>query len=309
MEIYRHWQGLPPKARGHRAALGNFDGLHLGHQAVIAAAAAPGAPLAVVTFEPHPRAFFQPKAPAFRLMQAATRARLLAGMGVQTLYELPFNADLAALTPEAFARDVLAGGLGLSHVAVGQDFRFGQGRAGDAEALAALGARYGFGVTVAPMRAQGAAPVSSSAVRAALSAGDPAAAAGLLGRPYTIEGPVLHGEKRGRALGFPTANQSLEGLHLPRFGIYAVRAEVLEGPHKGLYAGAASLGIRPMFGENQPNLETYLFDFAGDLYGAPLSVALIAYLRPEATFASLEAFIAQMQADCDEARALLQKAP
>jgi riboflavin kinase/FMN adenylyltransferase len=187
---------------------------------------------------------------------------------------------------------------------VGGDFRFGRGRAGDPEALARLGERHGFGVSVAPMVALGG-PVSSTRIRKALSEGVPREAARMLGHVHRIEGEVVHGEKRGRGLGYPTANLDLTGLHLPRFGVYAVTVDVLDGPHAGTRPGAASLGTRPMFGENRPNLETYLLDFEGDLYGARLSVGLIEFLRPEATFPSMEAFLAQMAEDCERARAVL----
>ena len=295
--------------RGASAAVGNFDGVHLGHQAVLDVARAEarrlGAPLGVVTFEPHPREHFAPDAPPFRLMSPAARASRLDRLGVDVLYELPFDDAMAALSAEEFVTQVLADGLGLAHAVVGRDFRFGRKRAGDPEALARLGGAHGIGVSVAPMVSFDEGEVSSTRIREALSAGRPREAARMLGHMHRIEGPVLHGEKRGRTLGYPTANLDLQGLHLPRFGVYAVRAEVLDGPRRGAYSGAASLGTRPMFGENRPNLETHLLDFEGDLYGARLSVGLFEFLRPEATFPSLEAFVAQMAEDCVRARALL----
>jgi len=290
--------------RGATAALGNFDGVHRGHRAVIEHArdAAPGAPLAVVTFEPHPRRFFQPDAPPFQLMTPETRARRLARIGVDRLFVLDFDAALAALSPRAFCADVLSGRLGLAHVTVGADFRFGAKRAGDVATLRAEGERLGFGVSVAPLLGDDTGEISSSAIRAALTEGRPADAARMLGHWHRIEGPVLHGEKRGRTLGYPTANLDLDFLMPPRFGVYAVAADVLDGPHEGAYFGVASLGVRPMFGENRPNLETFLFDFAGDLYGARISVALVAFQRPEARFASVDELIAQMDEDAAEAR-------
>ncbi len=307
MRIIQNFQNTKAEDRGATAAIGNFDGVHLGHLSVIdlARAAAPDAPLGVVTFEPHPREFFAPESPPFRLMGSDARAHRLEKLGVTRLYELQFDADLAALTPQSFARDVLHEGLGLRHVVVGADFCFGKGRAGNAQDLVRLGAQYGFDVTVAPLMAHDAQTVSSTAIRAALSAGKPREAAGMLGHWHRIEGPVLHGEKRGRDLGYPTANMSIKGLHPPAFGVYAVLIDVLEGPHKGSYHGAASLGVRPMFGENTANLETFIFDFEGDLYGTPISVALVEYLRGEETFDTLEALIAQMDADCHHARAIL----
>ena len=304
MEIHQHWQGLDPSARGASAALGNFDGIHLGHQAVINLARTDAA-LGVVTFEPHPREFFAPAAPPFRLMNAEARANRLAKLGVDLLYELPFDKNLASLTPESFARDVLAQGLGLSHVVVGSDFRFGKGRTGTAPDLQALGLQHGFRTTIASLVQIAGQDISSTAIRAALTAGQPRDAAAMLGHWHRIEGAVIHGDKRGRELGYPTANMALDGLHLPKFGVYAVRVTVLTGPQQGGYLGAASLGVRPMFGENRPNLETYLLDFTGDLYGHHLSVALVDYLRPEMRFDGLPALLTQMEADCAQAREIL----
>ena len=238
-------------------------------------------------------------------MNAEARANRLAKLGVQHLYELPFDKTLASLSPDAFARDVLAQGLGVSHVVVGADFCFGQGRAGKAQDLVSLGKTYGFTVTVADLVQHGGAEISSTAIRIALAEGRPRDAAAMLGHWHRIEGEVIHGEKRGRQLGYPTANMSVAGLHLPKLGVYAVRVEVLSGPQAGSYMGAASLGVRPMFGTNLPNLETFLFDFTGDLYGHHLSVALVDYLRPELKFDGLPALMDQMAADCAQARRIL----
>jgi riboflavin kinase/FMN adenylyltransferase len=288
--------------------MGNFDGVHLGHRAVIDLARG-AAPLGVITFEPHPREVFAPTAAPFRLMNAEARANRLAKLGVAHLFELPFDAALAGLSPEAFARDVLAHGLGVGHVVVGADFCFGKERRGTAADLVALGESFGFRVTVADLVTTGERPISSTAIRAALSDGHPREAAAMLGHWHRIEGEVIHGEKRGRELGYPTANMGVAGLHLPKLGVYAVLVDVLTGPQKGSYHGAASLGVRPMFGENQPNLETFLFDFKGDLYGQHLSVALVDYLRPELKFDGLPALIAQMDADCATARERLAALP
>lgn len=312
MRIIRHYSpAVPDPDRGASAAIGNFDGVHLGHQAVIGlardAARASGQPLGVVTFEPHPREVFAPDAPPFRLMRAPARAHRLEKLGVDVLYELPFDTAMAGLDPRAFAETVLRDGLGLARAVVGADFRFGKGRAGTAGTLQDLGAELGFEVTVVELMdfATGPEPVSSTRIRAALSEGRPRDAHAMLGHWHRIEGPVIHGEKRGRELGFPTANMALDGLHLPRFGVYAVLVDVLDGPHAGSHCGVASLGVRPMFGENRPNLETYLFDFRGDLYGAELSVGLVDYLRPELRFDGLPALIAQMDHDAAQARACL----
>lgn len=285
--------------------MGNFDGVHLGHRSVIdQARAAHDAPLGVVLFEPHPREFFCPDGKPFRLMNAESRANRLARLGVDHLYQLPFGPVLAGLSPEVFARDVLVEGLGVRHVTVGADFQFGHQRAGSTETLAALGKALGFGVTIAPLIGD-CDRYSSSAVRTALTEGRPQDAAKMLGHWHRIDGEVLHGDARGRELGYPTANMALDRLHQPAFGVYAVFVDVLTGPDQGSYKGVASLGVRPMFGENKPNLETHLFDFKGDLYGQHLSVALVAYLRPELKFDSLEALIAHMDKDSAEARKIL----
>ena len=310
MRIVRDYQFIEQQDRGATAAIGNFDGVHLGHRSVIELAqqACPDAPLGVVTFEPHPREYFAPDAAPFRLMGRDARASRLEKLGVERLYELGFNTALASLSPREFAQDVLRDGLGLAHVVVGADFCFGKGRSGKAQDLVAFGAELGFGVTIAPLMAQGPQTVSSTAIRQALSAGNPRDAAAMLGHWHRIEGPVITGEQRGRELGFPTANMSIDGLHPPAYGVYAVFVDVLDGPFKGTYHGAASLGVRPMFGENKANLETYLFDFKGDLYGTPLSVALVEHLRGEEKFDSLEALITQMDADCARARQILASA-
>ena len=309
MQIVRDYDYVDQADRGASVAIGNFDGVHLGHQSVIDIArehaADLGAPLGVLTFEPHPREYFAPDAPPFRLMSREARAHRLQKLGIEKLYELNFNAAMAALSPYEFARTVIARGLGLRHVVVGADFCFGKGRAGDARDLDRFGREMGFGVTIAELLEGRTGQVSSTAIRAALSEGRPRDAAAMLGHWHRIDGPVVGGEQRGRELGYPTANMSIEGLHPPRFGVYAVLVEVRDGPHAGQYHGAASLGVRPMFHGEVPNLETFIFDFSGDLYGAELSVALVEYLRPEATFDSLEAFIAQMDADCARARDIL----
>ncbi|WP_395543337.1 bifunctional riboflavin kinase/FAD synthetase [Neotabrizicola sp. sgz301269] len=304
MRIHQDWQWLAPDARGASCALGNFDGVHLGHQSVIELARG-RAPLGVVTFEPHPRQFFQPDAAPFRLMNAESRANRLAKLGVEHLFQLPFNKALAGLSPEAFAAEVLTKGLGISHVVVGADFCFGKGREGKATDLAALGERFGFRTTIAPILSLSNVEISSTAIRTALTEGRPRDAAAMLGHWHRIDGAVLHGEKRGRELGFPTANMALNGLHLPRFGVYAVEVDVLTGPQAGRYQGAASLGVRPMFAGEVPNLETHLLDFKGDLYGQHLSVALVDYLRPEMKFDGLPGLIAQMEADCARTREIL----
>jgi len=298
--------------RGSTAAIGNFDGVHLGHRAVLdaARAAEPGRPLSVLTFEPHPREVFRPDDPPFRLTDADARAHRLEKLGVDLVFELPFGS-VREMSHRAFTREVLSAGLGLAHVTVGADFRYGKGRTGDTGTLRTDAEALGIGVTVADLVVPepGAPRVSSTAIRTALSDGRPGDAAKMLGHWHRIEGAVLHGDKRGRDLGYPTANMALHGLHLPRFGVYAVLVDVLDGPHSGAWQGVASLGTRPQFGENVPNLETFLFDFSGDLYGARLSVGLVAFLRPEARFDSVGVLVEQMAADCIAARDVLAFLP
>ncbi len=308
MRIHRDTTYLTGADKGASVAIGNFDGVHLGHQAVLKQAAqAADAPLGVVTFEPHPREFFAPDAPPFRLMNAQARAHRLATLGVQHLYELRFDTRLASLTPEDFCAQILRDELGLAHVTVGADFCFGKGRAGTTAMLQDLGRQLGFGVTIARLIDFDGIDVSSTRIREALSEGRPDDAAAMLGHIHRIEGTVIRGDQRGRDLGYPTANMSIDGLHPPKFGVYAVRVEVLGGDHAGAYDGVASMGVRPMFGENHPNLETHIFDFKGDLYGAELSVGLVGYLRPEEKIDSLDALIAQMDADSARARAILTR--
>ena len=310
MRIIRDYQFVDPDDRGASVAIGNFDGVHLGHQSVIALAKSQGdqigAPLGVMTFAPHPREYFAPNAPAFRLMSPLARATRLEKIGVERLYELNFNTALSSLTAREFAEHVIVEGLGLRHIVIGADFCFGKGRSGTADDLIAFGRDLGFGVTIAQLLEHDGDQVSSTAIRDALSEGRPRVAAAMLGHWHRIEGEVIGGEQRGRELGFPTTNMSIDGLHEPKHGVYAVLVDVLDGPHQGSYQGAASLGVRPMFGENKANLETHIFDFSGDLYGSTLSIALVEFLRPELKFDSLDALIAQMNADCDRCRDILE---
>lgn len=311
MKIHRNYNAIATADQGAAVAIGNFDGVHLGHQSVIAlaraAAAELAAPLGVTTFEPHPRAFFAPDAPSFRLMNATSRARRLEKLDVAHLYELQFNEKLAGLSAEEFIEWVLVWGLGVRHVVVGADFRFGTGRKGDTDMLAAKGKELGFGLTVAPLISDPKGDFSSTAIRTALSDGQPAEAARMLGHWHRIDGNIEKGDQRGRDLGYPTANLSMDGLHLPKFGVYAVLVDIESGPHAGRYHAAASLGVRPTFGENHPNLESYIFDFEGDIYGEEISVALVSYIRPEEKFDTIDALVARMDDDCARARADLAR--
>lgn len=307
LRLIHGWRGLDAAARGAALALGNFDGVHRGHQQVIAdaarAAARLQAPLAVATFEPHPRRWFQPGAEPFRLMTLEQQARALDALGVDRLHVLPFDAEMAEMSDETFAREVLHQGLGVRHVAAGFDVTFGKGRSGDPEALSRYGEALGFDVSVTDrMDAADGVKLSSSAVREALQAADPVRAATILGRPFAVEGVVQHGDKRGRLLGFPTANVPLGEYVRPTFGVYATRSRLPDGR---AVAGVANLGKRPTVAGAEERLEVWLFDFEEDLYGQTLETELLAFIRPEQRFDGLDALKAQIAADAAEARRLL----
>ncbi|HSY87577.1 MAG TPA: bifunctional riboflavin kinase/FAD synthetase [Verrucomicrobiae bacterium] len=310
MRLFRHHTEIPVEARGAVVALGNFDGLHLGHQKVIGEAlrlaAELDAPCGVLTFEPHPRAYFQPDKPAFRLTPFRIKLRQLEAIGVDYLYLLSFDRAMAQRSPESFIVEVLGQGLEPIHLVVGYDFVFGKGRSGNAAMLGDLGRAAGFAVTSVPAAADAEGVVySSTKVRERLAAGDPLGAARILGRPWEIEGRVESGDKRGRLLGFPTANVAIGGYLQPALGVYAVKAGIDEGRGTRWLDGVANLGRRPTVGGTRVQLETHLFDFAADLYGRHLRVALIDFIRPERKFDGLEALKAQIAADSAEARARL----
>jgi riboflavin kinase/FMN adenylyltransferase len=308
LHIITGWRALEPEQRGGAIALGNFDGVHRGHRQVIAdaarAAAVLHAPLAVVSFEPHPRRWFKPDAEPFRLLTPDQLGRVLADLGVDRLHILPFDAQLAALTDEAFAGEVLAKGLGAQHVAAGFDISFGAGRTGDPQSLRRYGERFGFGVSIAePVSDPSGEKCSSSAVRQALRDGDPRGAARLLGRPFAIEGVVVHGDQLGRTIGFPTANISLEDYVRPAFGIYAARTRLADGRE---VPGVGYIGRRPTVVDGvDERLEVHLFDFDEDLYGQTLEVELTDLVRGDRKFDTLDAMVAQMQLDAAQARHLL----
>ncbi|KPF81371.1 riboflavin biosynthesis protein RibF [Brevundimonas sp. AAP58] len=310
IQIVTGWRDLAPDHRGAAAAVGAFDGVHRGHQTVIGAAREAAerlhAPLAVVSFEPHPRRWFQPEAAPFRLMTTSQMARALEEQGIERLHLLPFDAEMAAMSDEAFARDVLAGGLGLKHAAVGFDFTYGKGRTGSPEALARAGSELGFSVSVTErVDDQSGLKLSSSAVREALAAGDMARATRILGRPFAIEGEVVHGDKRGRTIGVPTANVRMGNYMRPAYGVFATRTRLADGR---VVDGVANLGVRPMFETPEPLLEVWLFDFSGDLYGQVVETQLIARLRGEMSFDGLDALKAQIEADARAARLALAAA-
>ena len=294
--------------RGATVAIGNFDGVHRGHKAVIAAALARGRalgkPSAALTFEPHPRAFFNPDEPLFRLTPKAAKLRLLAATGLDGTIVLTFNADLAKLSAEDFVQRVLVDRFAISGAAIGFNFHFGANRAGSPEFLQAQGKQHGFTVDIVPPLLDGDRPVSSGPIRAALAAGRLDDATEFLGYPWFVSGTVIHGDKRGRELGFPTANLRLDPACALRHGIFAVRTAIAGRRHDGV----ASFGRRPMFDSGAVLLEVFLFDFAGDLYGAEIDVAFMAWLRDEAMFASAKDLMRQMKEDSRLAREALARA-
>ena len=301
-----HRDAVPEALRGAIVALGNFDGFHLGHQAVVgdavAWARAENRPAIVATFDPHPVRHFVPDAAPFRLTTLDQRRALFEAAGAAAMLVFHFDRELAGTTAEAFVRELLAGRIGAAGVVTGEDFTFGKGRGGNVAVLREEGATCGMGVrTVGPVM-EGGEPVSSSRIRDALKAGDCAEAARLLTRPFAIRGVVEHGDKRGRELGYPTANLPLGTYLRPRYGVYAVTGRLADGR---TLQGAANLGVRPQFDPPNELLEPYFFDFSGDLYGQEIEVAFHAFLRPEAKFDGLEALKAQMDADCTEARRVL----
>jgi riboflavin kinase/FMN adenylyltransferase len=303
---------LPANLAGAAVAIGNFDGVHRGHQALLARAAGwsarNGRPWGVVTFEPHPVSFFRPSEAVFRLSPPPLKARLLDALGAQYTASLAFDAALAGLEAEAFVEEHLVRRLGVGAVVVGYDFHFGKGRKGNPDVLARLGARHGFETLVVEQVTgeDGRAPFSSSATRQALRHGHADAAAHELGYWWTVLGTVVEGDRRGRTIGFPTANIVLDPGCEPKEGIYAVRVRLADDPAprpgKG---GAAYIGWRPTFATDRRFLEVFVFDFSGDLYGKRLMVEFVDYIRPDRGFDGVEALVAQMTRDCDAARARL----
>ncbi|MDB2406333.1 bifunctional riboflavin kinase/FAD synthetase [Alphaproteobacteria bacterium] len=312
ISLYRSLSDLPETTRGAVLAIGNFDGVHFGHQQVIAdaraLAAAKNAPLGLMLFDPHPQQFFAPEAPPFRLTRLVTRAALLADLGVDFTLALPFDATMAACEAEDFISDILLTQLGVSAVCVGYDFCFGKGRRGNFAMLKDIGGEMGFETfaTEAVLQPNSTSPFSSSAIRNFLRDGDPEQAAQLMGHAFAIEAEVQKGDQRGRTIGFATANMPLHDYVLPKFGVYAVSAEVLDGAFSGqTLKGVANLGMRPTVGTDKPRLESHFFDFEGDLYGANLRVSLLHFIRPEQKFYGLDALKAQISMDIDQAREML----
>jgi riboflavin kinase / FMN adenylyltransferase len=306
LRIVHGWKSLSAADRGAAVALGNFDGVHLGHQAVIGQAAdaarATGAPLGVISFDPHPRRLFQPDEPSFRLMTMDQQARALETLGVDRFHVLNFDFEMASFTDRDFARVVLHEGLGVRHVAVGFDISFGKGRTGSPEAMRAYGEEFGFTVSVAEAVGGEDAKFSSTAVREALRDGRPQDAAAILGRPFAIEGVVRRGQQLGRQLGFPTANVFMADYVTPRLGVYATRTRL---PGGRLLPGVANIGNNPTTGEVDTRLEVWIFDFDEDLYGQVIETELVAFLRPEEKFDSIDLMVEQIHRDEAAARALL----
>ncbi len=305
MRIFHDWRSLPADARGATVALGNFDGVHRGHAAVIrsAHAATPEATLAVLTFEPHPREHFHPDDPPFRLTLSAARADALAAVGVTLIYELRFDHEFSLMSAEAFVTEILHQGLGARHLVCGPDFAFGRRRGGDTDFLARRAEALGMGLTLVPLLSDAAGPISATRIRRVLHDGYPERATADLGRPWAIRGLVVHGDARGHTIGFPTANIAL-GRHLePARGVYAVTVRLPDGTWR---KGVANIGRRPTVNQGpESRLEVNIFDFDDDIYGAELSVALHAYIREERRFPGLDALKAQIAADAAEARRLL----
>jgi len=298
--------GVPDHLKGAIVALGNFDGFHLGHQAVVNRAIQRAfherRPAIVATFDPHPVKFFKPDLPPFRLTTLDQREELFAHAGADAMLVFEFGAELAATDAEEFVRDVLAGRIGAAGVITGDDFSFGKGRTGDPALLKSLGAQYGVIAEAVPQVLLDGERISSGRIREALIAGDTSTATHMLSRPYAIAGVVERGDARGRELGFPTANLDLGDYQRPKYGIYAVHVTLDDGTE---HPGVASLGIRPTFEPPQELLEAYLFDFDGDLYGRTIEVALHAYIREEKKFDVLDALVAQMRDDEAQARRML----
>jgi riboflavin kinase/FMN adenylyltransferase len=306
MRIYRHYLGLPEPARGAAVALGNFDGVHLGHQAVIremqAIARRLGAPAAVLTFEPHPRHFFRPGEPAFQLTPFNSKVRKLRELGVDVLYAFHFDETFSKIAAERFVGEILIDGIAARHVVCGDDFVFGHGRGGNV-ALLEREAAGRFGLTaIGQAHDRSGRNYSSTNIRRDLAEGRPEDAAALLGRCWEIEGRVREGDKRGRTIGFPTANIGLEDYLVPALGVYAVWAGIDRGGTTTWHPGVANVGRRPTFAGEGVNVETYIFDIAQDLYGDLLRVAFVRFLRPERKFSGIDEIRAQIARDCRAAR-------
>jgi len=303
MKILHGWKNLADADKGAAVALGNFDGVHLGHQRVIADAAEAArrldAPIGVISFEPHARMHFQPDAPPFRLSNAHQLARIVEQLGAERLYLLPFGVEMASFSAHDFVSQVLVAGLGVRHVAVGFDVTFGRGRSGDPMSMREYGEEFGFSVSVASSVENNDGKISSSAAREALRQGHPETATAILGRPFAIEGVVQKGRQLGRTLGFPTANVELGDYVVPKLGVYATRTRLIDGREM---PGVANIGNNPTTGVVEARLEVWLFNFDEDIYGETIETDLIAFLRPEEKFDSIEIMVDQIRIDARHAR-------
>lgn len=312
MRIFRHYENLPDDVRGSSVAIGNFDGIHRGHQAVIGeagrAAHEHGVPWTVLTFEPHPVSVFQSDLPPFRLTPFRIKARHVEALGVDAMIVLHFDPEFAKLPAERFVEEILVESLAARHVVSGYDFLFGKARKGNCEMLLHKGEMHGYDFTCVKKVVDGEGVVySSTRVRDCLMNADPGGAAHVLGRHFEIEGRVEPGDQRGRTIGFPTANLHLDEYQRPATGVYAVRAGIDKGPETVWVDGIANFGNRPTFDGGDVVLETHLFDFSEDLYGKHLRVALIDFIRPERKFAGIDELKAQIETDCLEARRILSR--
>ncbi len=314
MHVFHGYDDLPASLRGAVLAIGNFDGVHRGHQALIARAREQAATSAregetrlagAMVFEPHPREYFHPERPHFRITSLERKLKLFERYGLDLAVVVPFGEPVASLDPGAFAERVLVAGLGIRHVVVGYDFFFGKGRGGSAEDLQRFGSKLGFGVSVVPPVAEGGEVFSSSAIRAEIAQGDVAGAAAMMGHWWSVTGEVVGGAKRGTGMGFPTANVVLPRTTPLAYGIYAVLVDSPDGQHQG----AAYLGTRPTFDNGPPVLEVFLFDFDDNLYGKHIEVSFVGFIRPDRRFDTMEALMEQMGKDCDKARQMLAAAP
>ena len=307
MLIFEGIENIPKEDRGYSVAIGNFDGMHLVHQSVIEIARRTrnNSSVGVVTFEPHPRQYFKKNQPIFRLMKSETRKRFLKFFKVDALFELPFDSSLANLSPEDFIEVVLLEKLNVKNVVVGPDFRFGKNRSGSVNLLKSYQKKNRLSLHIAdPFMIEGKV-VSSSALREKLAEGSVIEVTKMLSRYYEIEGVVEKGFQRGRNLGFPTINIGLRNTIVPKHGVYAVFIEVLSHEEKRTLKGAASIGSRPTYGDYEPNIEVFIFDFDENLYGAQVSISLVEFIRPELKFKSEKELISQMKADCKTIEKLL----
>ena len=301
MLIFKGTENIPKEDSGYSVAIGNFDGMHLGHQSVIEIARKTrnNSSIGVVTFEPHPRQYFQKDEPIFRLMKSETRKRFLNSFEVDALFELPFDSSLANLSPKDFIETVLLDKLNVKNVVVGPDFRFGKNREGTVNLLKTYQENKMLSLHIAhPFMIEGKV-VSSSEIRKKLGEGSIIEVTKMLSRYYEIEGIVEKGFQRGRDLGFPTINIELKDTIVPKHGVYAVLIKILSRDKQRIFKGAASIGSRPTYGDYEPNIEVFIFDFNENLYGDQVSISLVKFIRPELKFSSEKELISQMKADCE----------